>query len=86
MLQKNCKKIIFKFFFSKGGPFDVGMVEKYFFDFSKFQNVFEKWPQWDITSVERNKVMKNEISLGILQRAIQGNLLVGAQSAPPRVI
>ena len=40
---------------------------------------FEKWPKWDITNVERNKVMKNEISLGILQRAIQGNLLVGAQ-------
>ena len=57
--------------------------------FSIFQNFkifFEKWPQWDITNVERNKVMKNEISLGILQRAIQGNLLVGAQSAPPLVI
>ena len=62
------------------------LSKKIFSVFQNFKFFFEKWPQWDITNVERNKVMKNEISLGILQRAIQGNLLVGAQSAPPRVI
>ena len=63
---KNWKKIIFKIFFSKGGPFDVGTVEKHFFDFSNFQIFFfEKWPQWDVTNVERNKVMKYELNRSV---------------------
>ena len=36
-VTKKWKKLISKFFFSKGGPFDVGTVEKHFFDFSNFQ-------------------------------------------------
>ena len=51
---------------SKGGPFEVGTVEKKkipFFKFSKF--FFEKWLQWDVANVDRNKVMKFELILSI---------------------
>ena len=64
--KKIAKKIIFKIFFSKGGPFDVEMVENFFFSFSKFQKLFfEKWLQWDVTNGERNKLMKFELILSI---------------------
>ena len=42
LLLKKWKKIILKKKISKGGPFDVGTVEKKNFRFSKFQNFFLK--------------------------------------------
>ena len=41
-VTKKWKSLILKFFFSKGGPFDVGTVEIFFSRFSKFQNYFLK--------------------------------------------
>ena len=42
LLLKKWKKIILKKKISKGGPFDVGTVEKKNFRFSKFQIFFLK--------------------------------------------
>ena len=42
LLVKKWKKLILKIFFSKGGPFDVGTVENFFFHFSKFQILIEE--------------------------------------------
>ena len=42
LLLRKWKKIVLKKKISKGGPFDVGTVEKYFFDFSNFQKFFLK--------------------------------------------
>ena len=61
--SKKIGKKFFKFFFSKKRPFDVRTIEKKFCDFFKFSKIlFEKWPQWDITNVKRNKVMKFELN------------------------
>ena len=60
-----CKKIfffeMFEFFF-KGGTLWCRNDQKKILRFFKFSKIFfEKWPQWDITNVERNKVMKFEL-------------------------
>ena len=39
----------------------------------------------DVFNIKTNKVMKNKMIWGLPQRAMQGNLLVGAKSAPPKV-
>ena len=60
-----CKKIgkkKFQNFFFKGGTLWCRNDRKNFLRFFKFSKFFfEKWPQWDITNVERNKVMKFEL-------------------------
>ena len=53
--------------------------------FQIFKIFFEKWPQWDITNVERKKVMNYELNRSVHRGVMRGNLLAGAQSAPPRV-
>ena len=62
LLLKKWKKLVLKKKFSKGGPFEVGTVEKKKFPFFKFSKFFfEKWLQWDVANVDRNKVMKFEL-------------------------
>ena len=63
------EKIDFEiFFFSKGGPFDVGTIKNCFFQIFNFSKLFfEKWLQWDVENVERNKVMKFELIWSIHQ-------------------
>ena len=81
------EKFNFEVFFSKGGLFDVRMVEKNFFSFSKFQIFFfEKWLQWDQWNVERNKVMKFELTWGIHRGVTRNCLHVWAQSAHSHVV
>ena len=60
----------------KGGPFEVGMVEKkiQFFKISKF--FFEKWLQWDVANGERNKLMKFEL-ISSIHRGITRDHLPG---------
>ena len=78
------KKAISYFFdiFSRG----FGAVK---FDFCQifqfFQFFFQKWPQWDLTNIVRNKVMKNELIWSILRSSTRDYLHGWAQCAPPRV-
>ena len=71
------EKFNFEFFFSKGGPFDVGMVEIFFFPFFKISKLFfEKWLQWDMANVERNKLIKFEL-ISSIHRGIMRDHLPG---------
>ena len=69
--------------FSKGGPFEVGTVEKkiQFFKFSKF--FFEKWLQWDVANIDRNKVMKFELISSIHREITRDNQPGGVFLTPP---
>ena len=53
--------------------------------FKTFERMSRKLPYQDLFNIKTNKVRKNEINLGFLQRVIKGNLLVRAQSALPFV-
>ena len=61
-IAKKIEKKNFQIFFFKGGTLWCRNDRKNFLRFFKFSKIFfEKWPQWDITNVERNKVMKFEL-------------------------
>ena len=85
LLLKKWKKIILKKKISKGGPFEVGTVEKKipFFKFSKF--FFEKWLQWDVANIDRNKVMKFELISSIHREITRDNQPGGVFLTPPHV-
>ena len=53
--------------------------------FQFFQFLFQKWPQWDLANVVRNKVMKNELIWSIHRSSTRDYLHGWAQCAPPRV-
>ena len=52
-----------------------------FFKISKF--FFEKWLQWDVANVDRNKLMKFELILSICGEITKDNLPGGGQKDPP---
>ena len=52
----------------KGGPFDVGMVEEHFFDFSTFQTFFENWLKWDINKTKDWALVQNAASASVIVR------------------
>ena len=52
-----------------------------FFKISKF--FFEKWHQWDMANVQRNKVMKFELILSIHRGITRDHLPGGIRSPPP---
>ena len=54
-----------------------------FFKFSKF--FFEKWLQWDVANVDRNKVMKFELISSIHREITRDHLPGGVRWTPPRV-
>ena len=58
LLLKKWKKLILKKKISKGGPFEVGTVEKKISVFQIFKIFSEKWLQQDVENVERKKFMK----------------------------
>ena len=64
--NKKLEKNNFQNFFFKGGTLWCRNGQKTFFRFFKFSKFFfEKWPQWDITNIERNKVMKYELNRSV---------------------
>ena len=83
LLQKHWKKIIFKKFFSKGGPFDVGTVEKHFFDFSKFQNFFLKNGLNGTCQMLKGTKSWNMSSIGASTEASREISLQGGSAGPP---
>ena len=65
-VTKKLEKNNFQNFFFKGGTLWCQSGRKTFFRFFKFSKFFfEKWPQWDIINVERNKVMKYELNRSV---------------------
>ena len=83
LLLKKWKKIILKKKISKGGPFDVGTVEKKISVFQNFKIFFEKWLQWDVANVDRNKVMKFELISSIHREITRDNQPGGVFLTPP---
>ena len=56
------------------GPFEVGTAGKKISVFQNFNFFFEKWLQWDVENVERNKVMKFELIWSIHQGIMRDHL------------
>ena len=85
-VTKKMEKIYFEIFFFKGGTLWCRNGRNFFFSvFQNFKNFFEKWPQWDITNVERNKVMKFELHQTVLW-GVTRDIPPGAGPLdPPRV-
>ena len=54
-----------------------------FFKISKF--FFEKWLQWDVANVDRNKLMKFELILSIRGEITRDHLPGGVDLTPPHV-
>ena len=52
-----------------------------FFKISKF--FFEKWLQWDVANVDRNKLMKFELILSIRGEITRDHLPGGVDLTPP---
>ena len=65
-VTKKLEKNNFQKFFFKGGTLWCRNGRKTFFRFFKISKFFfEKWPQWDVSNVERNKVMKYELNRSV---------------------
>ena len=71
----------FQFFISLESQHQSSFFQ--FFKISKF--FFEKWPQWDVSNVERNKVMKYELNWSFHCGFMMDCQHERAQSAPPHV-
>ena len=81
LLLKKWKNLNLKFFFSKGGPFDVGTVKKHFFDFSNFQIFF-----WKMASMGHNECWKKKVMKYELNRSVHwGITWNNPPGTPPRV-
>ena len=67
LLLKKWEKISFeKKNFKGGDPLKSERSKKKKFPFFKFSKIFfEKWPQWDVSNVERNKVIKYELNRSV---------------------
>ena len=84
LLLKKWKNLILKKKFQRGDPLMSERPKKKFpfFKFSKF--FFEKWLQWDVANVDKNKVMKFEL-ISSIHREITRDHLPGGFGAPPPV-
>ena len=80
MEKKNWKKK-----FQRGDPLKSERLKKKipFFKFSNF--FFEKWLQWDVANIDRNKVMKFELISSIHQEITRDNQSGGVFLTPPHV-
>ena len=68
----------------KGGTLWCWNGRNFFFPFFKISNFFfEKWLQWDVADVERNKVMKFELILSIRGEITRDQLPGGVRWPPP---
>ena len=84
-VTKKLEKNNFQNFFFKGGTLWCRSGRKTFFRFFKFSKFFfEKWPQWDIINVERNKVMKYELNRSV-HWGVTRDIPPGGVSWTPRV-
>ena len=83
-VTKKMEKINFEKKNFKGGTLwsRNGRKKKFpFFKFSKF--FFEKWLQWDVANVDRNKVMKFELISSIHWEITRDHLPGGVRWTPP---
>ena len=79
LLLKKWKKIILK----KKFPL-MSERSKKKFPFFKISNFFfEKWLQWDVANVDRNKLMKFELILSIREEITRDHLPGGVNLTPP---
>ena len=61
------------------GPFEVGTAGKKISVFQNFNFFFEKWLQWDMANVDRNKVMKFELISSIHREITRDHLPGGVR-------
>ena len=85
LLLKKWKKLILKKKFQRGDPLKSERLKKKipFFKFSKY--FFEKWLQWDVANIDRNKVMKFELISSIHREITRDNQPGGVFLTPPHV-
>ena len=77
------EKFDFQKNFFKGGTLWRRNGQKTFFWFFKFSKFFfEKWPQWDVSNVERNKVMKYELNQSV-HWGVTWDIPPGGSAGPP---
>ena len=79
LLLKKSHFLFFQYFFQRCCMSKIWS----FFNFSIFSIFFQKWPQWDLANIVRNKVMKNELIWSILRSSTRDYLHGWAQCAPP---
>ena len=56
------------------GPLMLKQLKNIFLIFQNFKIIFEKWLQWEVENVERNKAMKFELILSIHQGITRDHL------------
>ena len=75
----------FSFFFNIFSRGFVCVKFDLFLIFQFFQFFLQKWPQWDLANIVRNKSHENELIWSILKSSTRDHLHGWAQCAPPRV-